>query len=61
MYDQVQQLVWENLPIICLISPDILVGAKEGIGNLRPAILSSYTLWNVDQLFFRGPRHSADN
>lgn len=61
MYDRVQKLVWENLPVICLISPDILVGAKEEIGNLRPAILSSYTLWNVEQLFFRRPQGSAKN
>jgi peptide/nickel transport system substrate-binding protein len=56
LYDRVQVLVSKNLPVICLISPDVLVGAKEEIGNLRPAILSSYALWNVEQLFFRGPR-----
>jgi peptide/nickel transport system substrate-binding protein len=61
LYDRVQKLVWENLPFICLISPDILVGAKQGIGNFRPAILSSYTLWNVEELFFRRPRESAKN
>ncbi len=53
LYDRVQELVWENLPIICLASPDILVGAKQEIGNFRPAILNSHTLWNVEQLFFR--------
>jgi peptide/nickel transport system substrate-binding protein len=61
LYDRVQELVWENLPVICLISPDILVGAKEEIGNFRPAILSSYTLWNVEELFFRRPRKSPKN
>jgi peptide/nickel transport system substrate-binding protein len=61
LYDRVQELVWENLPLICLISPDILVGAKQGIGNFRPAIRSSYTLWNVEELFFRRPRESAKN
>jgi peptide/nickel transport system substrate-binding protein len=61
LYDRVQVLVSKNLPVICLISPDILVGAKAEIGNFRPAILSSYTLWNVEQLFFRGHRHSAQN
>ena len=61
LYDRVQELVWENLPIICLISPDILVGAKEAIGNFRPAIFSSYTLWNIEELFFRGPRKNTKN
>jgi peptide/nickel transport system substrate-binding protein len=55
LYDRVQELVWENLPVICLVSPDILVGAKAEIGNFRPAILSSYTLWNVEELFFHRP------
>ena len=53
MYDRVQQLVWENLPIICLASPDVLVGATERLGNFRPAILADYTLWNADELFLR--------
>ncbi|MGI9070680.1 MAG: hypothetical protein ACR2JB_04955 [Bryobacteraceae bacterium] len=61
LYDRVQELVWENLPVICLVSPDILVGANKQIGNFRPAILSSYTLWNVEELFFRRPRESAKN
>jgi peptide/nickel transport system substrate-binding protein len=61
LYDRVQVLVSKNLPVICLISPDILVGAKAEIGNFRPAILSSYALWNVEQLFFRRPQHSAQN
>jgi ABC-type transport system substrate-binding protein len=58
LYDRVQELVWENLPVICLVSPHILVGAKEKIRNFRPAILSSYTLSNVEELFFR-PRESV--
>lgn len=53
MYDRVQQLVWENLPLVCLISPDVLVGATERLGNFRPAILSNYTLWNAEELFLR--------
>ena len=55
MYDRVQQLVAENLPVICLAAPHVLVGAKAGLGNFRPAVLDSYTLWNVEQLFWRVP------
>ncbi len=51
MYDQVQQIVAQDLPVICLASPDILVGAKDRIGNFDPAILDPYTLWNVEQLY----------
>ncbi|MFQ5790908.1 MAG: ABC transporter substrate-binding protein [Acidobacteriota bacterium] len=52
-YDRVQEIVSEKLPIICLASPNILVGADRRLGNFRPAILAHYTLWNVEQLFFR--------
>jgi peptide/nickel transport system substrate-binding protein len=52
-YDRVQQLVADNLPLICLVSPNVLVGAKKNLGNFRPANLNDYTLWNVEQLFFR--------
>jgi peptide/nickel transport system substrate-binding protein len=52
-YDRVQQLVADNLPLICLVSPNVLVGAKKNLRNFRPANLNDYTLWNVEQLFFR--------
>jgi peptide/nickel transport system substrate-binding protein len=51
LYDQVQQIVAQELPIICLASPHILVGAKNRIGNFHPAILAPYVLWNIDQLY----------
>jgi len=55
LYGRVQQLVYENLPLICIASPNILVGAKTTVGNFQPAILDHYTLWNVDQLFVHSP------
>jgi peptide/nickel transport system substrate-binding protein len=53
MYDRVQQILAEQQPIICLASPDVLVGAREGLGNFQPAVLEHYTLWNVEELFWR--------
>jgi len=55
LYDRVQQLVAENLPMIPLVSPNVLVGAKSGLGNFRPAILDPQVLWNVDELFWPVP------
>lgn len=52
-FDQVQELLWQNVPAVFLASPDILVGAKNRIGNFHPAIAGNYTLWNVEQLFIR--------
>jgi peptide/nickel transport system substrate-binding protein len=51
LYDRVQEIVAEDLPVICLASPNILVGAKDRVGNFQPAILDPYALWNVDQLY----------
>jgi peptide/nickel transport system substrate-binding protein len=52
MYDRVQQIVADQLPVICLASPNILVGAKKPLQNFRPAILEHYTLHNVEELYW---------
>ena len=54
LYDRVQQLVAENLPVISLVSPSVLAGTTKGLGNLRPTIFDHHALWNVDELFWRG-------
>lgn len=51
LYNQVQQIVAQELPVICLASPHVLIGVKNRIGNFHPAILAPYALWNVDQLY----------
>jgi len=56
MYDRVQEIVAEDLPVICLVGPDILVGASDRVGNLQPAIMDPYTLWNIDQLYIKQSR-----
>ena len=48
-----QELVVENLPMIPLVSPNILVGAKKGLGNFRPALLDDYVLWNIEELYWK--------
>ncbi|HKB12214.1 MAG TPA: ABC transporter substrate-binding protein [Vicinamibacterales bacterium] len=53
LYDRVQAIAADKLPIIPLVSPNIIVAAKRGVGNFRPALLDHYTLWNVEQLFWR--------
>ena len=53
LFDRVQEILMENLPLIPLLSPDILVGAKNGLGNFRPAMMDHYVLWNIDELYWR--------
>ena len=59
LYDRVQELVAENLPMIFLASPNVLVGANRSLGNFRPALLDHHTLWNVEELFWREKRSSG--
>lgn len=59
LYDRVQEILAENQPMIFLASPDILVGAKNSLANVHPAVLEPYLLWNVDQLFFRNSGDGA--
>jgi peptide/nickel transport system substrate-binding protein len=54
LYDRVQELVAEHLPVTPLASPHVLVGAKNGLGNFRPALLDHHTLWNVEELYWEG-------
>jgi peptide/nickel transport system substrate-binding protein len=60
LYDRVQEILAENQPMIFLASPDILVGAKNTIGNFHPAVLEPYVLWNVEQLYLRGTAGNAE-
>ena len=51
LYDRLQELEVEDVPLIFLVSPNVLVGAKVQLRNFQPAILDSHTLWNAEQLF----------
>jgi peptide/nickel transport system substrate-binding protein len=56
LYDRVQEIEAEETPIVSLLSPNILVAARQRVGSFRPAVLDHYTLWNADELFLRpGP------
>jgi len=53
LFDRVQQIMVENQPMVFLVSPSILAGAKKNLQNFRPALLDPYTTWNLDQLYWR--------
>jgi len=58
-YDRVQEILYENQPFIFLATPDILVGAKDIVGNFQPTVLEPYALWNVENLFLRNAAESG--
>ena len=53
LYDQVQEILGQQLPLIFLATPNILVGARKSLANFQPAVLEPTTLWNVEELYFR--------
>jgi len=53
LFDRVQEIVSQQLPVIWLASPDILVGAKDQIGNFHPVILEPHVLWNIEKIYVR--------
>ncbi|MGH9735999.1 MAG: ABC transporter substrate-binding protein [Candidatus Acidiferrales bacterium] len=51
LYDRVQEILYQQMPLICLVSPDVLAGAKDNVADFHPAILDPYALWNVERLY----------
>ena len=54
MYDRVQELVAQQLPIICIASPHVLVGSSTRVQGFEPAALRPYALWNAEELHVKG-------
>jgi peptide/nickel transport system substrate-binding protein len=59
MFDRVQEILAEQQPMVALVTPHVLVGARKDLANFRPAILEPTTLWNIEQLYWRSPRSGA--
>lgn len=59
LYDQAQEIIAQNLPLVFLATPNVLVGAKKEVGNFSPAILTPSTLWNIEQIYLRRGRVAA--
>jgi peptide/nickel transport system substrate-binding protein len=53
LYDRAQQIIGQNLPFIFLATPNVLVGARSDLGNVKPALLEPNLLWNVEELYLR--------
>jgi peptide/nickel transport system substrate-binding protein len=51
LFDEVQSIMAEQQPFIFLASRHLIVAAKTDIGNLKPAVLPDFVLWNCDELY----------
>jgi len=53
-YDEVQEILAEQVPMIFTVTPYFYAAVRRDIGNLRPTPLSSYrATWNVEELYFK--------
>ena len=52
LFDRVQEILVENQPLVALVSPNLLVGARKNLANFKPALLEPNTLWNIEQLYW---------
>ena len=49
LFDGVQRIFAENLPMLYFVAPRLYMGVSARVGGLEPAILRPQLLWNVDQ------------
>jgi peptide/nickel transport system substrate-binding protein len=52
LFDRVQEIVWQQAPILYLLNTDALMAASPDLRNLTPSVLRPQLLWNVERLYF---------
>lgn len=53
-YDEVQEILSEQMPMIFTVTPMFYAAARSDIGNLRPTPMSTYrATWNIEELYFK--------
>jgi len=50
LFDQVQQIVWEQEPFIYLINKNSLMAFSPQLRNQAPAAIQPHAYWNIDQM-----------
>jgi peptide/nickel transport system substrate-binding protein len=54
-WDRLQEIVYEQQPMIYLINKNALSAISTNLVNASPVVLRPQTYWNIDQLFLRNP------
>jgi peptide/nickel transport system substrate-binding protein len=52
-WDRVQEIVYEQQPMIYLVNKNALSAVSPNLANAAPVVLRPQTYWNVDQLFLK--------
>jgi peptide/nickel transport system substrate-binding protein len=51
LYNRIQEIEIAEVPVVFLVSPNLLVGTRDSLHNIRPALIDSHILWNSEQIF----------
>ena len=54
-FDRVQEIVYERVPIIYLVNPDVLVAVSPRVRNAGASALPPHLIWNIENLSLTGP------
>ena len=59
LFDQVQNIFAENLPVIYFVAPRMYIGVSSRVGSMAPTILRPQLLWSSDTITVRTPGPSG--
>ncbi len=59
LFDQVQNIFAENLPVIYFVAPRMYIGVSSRVGSMAPTILRPQLLWSSDTITVRTPAPSG--
>ena len=50
-FDRVQQIIWDQVPVIHLVNRNALVAISPRLRNVQAAVLSPHVYWNAEALY----------
>jgi len=60
-FDRVQELIAEQVPIVYLVHPDVLVAVSPAVRNAAPSALPPHLFWNIESLWLAGTGQRRKN
>lgn len=54
--DRMQEIVWEEAPVLYVVNPHSLMAASPKVRNVRPAVMLPKLLWSADRIWLEGGR-----
>ena len=58
-FDEVQQIVWDQAPLLYLLHKNVLVGVSNQVQHLQPSVLRPQLFWNAELLSMRSNEQRA--